>query len=465
MSDQLKIGLLPFYLELYDAIIPEMRGRIERFYNTISDAFVRRGIDVAAVPLCRVDSEFSEAIRKFEDRQVDCIVTLHLSYSPSLESQNALALTALPVIVLNTTETYDFSGPDGKDEIMYNHGIHGVQDMCNLMIRNGKQFFLETGHWEKSDVIDRVITRIKGVKIAANIRSSRVGIIGSPFKGMGDFTVPFSAMKNGIGIETIAFDCGKTGEYLSAVTDKEILAEMEQDAGQYEMTALEASTYRSVTKCGLAIRHWAEEEKLTALTVNFLAITRSNGFGCMPFIECCKTMARGVGYAGEGDVLTASLVGALLSVFPEGSFVEMFCPDWKNNLIFLSHMGEVNPAIISGKPQVKAKAFPYTDADDTASICGCFKAGDAVLVNLAPVKEGKYNLIISDIAIKDITLYNDLQDSICGWIDPHYDVSEFLEKYSMAGGTHHSAIVYGKEKRAVITFGEIMKWNVVDISK
>ena len=46
------------------------------------------------------------------------------------------------------------------------HGIHGVQDMCNLLVRNKKQFFIEAGHYKESDVIERVINRVKGIKIA-----------------------------------------------------------------------------------------------------------------------------------------------------------------------------------------------------------------------------------------------------------------------------------------------------------
>ena len=39
---------------------------------------------------------------------------------------------------------------------MYNHGIHGVQDLCNLLLRLGKPFQLEVGHWESNDALDRV---------------------------------------------------------------------------------------------------------------------------------------------------------------------------------------------------------------------------------------------------------------------------------------------------------------------
>ena len=49
----------------------------------------------------------------------------------------------------------------------------------------------------------------------------------------------------------------------------------------------------------------------------------------MPFLEISKAMSRGIGYAGEGDLLTAALVGALLAAWPRTTFTEIFCADWK----------------------------------------------------------------------------------------------------------------------------------------
>ncbi|MCK4416840.1 MAG: hypothetical protein KAV99_01575, partial [Candidatus Latescibacteria bacterium] len=151
-----KIGLLGLYLELYDHSMPEIRPGVEKFYQTIVDEMEKRGIEVTPVALCRLKSEFASAVRSLEDAQVDAIVTLHLAYSPSLESSDILAETSLPILVLDTTPSYEFGPDQDPDEILYNHGIHGVQDMCNLLIRNGKSFKIEAGHWEKSDVLDRV---------------------------------------------------------------------------------------------------------------------------------------------------------------------------------------------------------------------------------------------------------------------------------------------------------------------
>ena len=100
-----RVGLLPFYLELYDIKRPERRPRIEGFYGQIASALTDHGLEVSTVPVCRLKPEFNAAIRKFENEEVDAIVTLHMAYSPSLESSAALASTPLPLVVLDTTPT------------------------------------------------------------------------------------------------------------------------------------------------------------------------------------------------------------------------------------------------------------------------------------------------------------------------------------------------------------------------
>jgi L-arabinose isomerase len=184
---KMKIGLLPQYLELYDKNCSGFRPEMERFLMLISGEFRKRGVEVVTGRICRLAAEFAKEIKSFENAGVQAIVSLHLAYSPSLESANALKATKLPVIILDTTPDYEFSPDTAPLRIMFNHGIHGVQDMCNLLLRNGKDFIIEAGHWRKSDVFERVLQSLEAVCIADSLRNSRTGLIGNPFKGMGDF--------------------------------------------------------------------------------------------------------------------------------------------------------------------------------------------------------------------------------------------------------------------------------------
>jgi L-arabinose isomerase len=238
---------------------------------------------------------------------------------------------------------------------LYNHGIHGVQDMCNVLKRNGKGYFIEAGHWEKSDVLERVVSDVNAVKIAAYMKSARVGRIGEPFTGMGDFDVPPDVLRSTIGINTIVFDFNTSKDLFLQLDPTEIDAEVTSNLNNFLADGVDADIHRQAAATCLSVRKWLEKEKLTAFTVNFMAIDSTSGLNCMPFLEASKAMARGIGYAGEGDVLTAALVGALLSVYSETSFTEMFCPDWKNNSIYVSHMGEMNIALSADRPVLTVK--------------------------------------------------------------------------------------------------------------
>jgi len=451
----IKIGFLPLYVKLYDDVWPHLRERINNFNVKIQGEFIKRGIDLVSSPVCRLQSEFEDAVKLFESEGVDSIVTLHLAYSPSLESIAPLSITDLPIVVLDTTETFDFLGDLTSDKISFNHGIHGVQDMCCMLLRNDKKFFIDAGHWQESNVIDRVIEKVKGLKIAKNIKNVKVLRVGGYFAGMGDFVV--SDLESKIGIKTETFD----PKFLNCVTDEEINSEINFDMGNYNIDDIDENIYRNATKAGLAIRKCLQQKNLTALTVNFMEITKS-GLQVMPFLECCKSMANGIGYAGEGDVLTAALVGSLLEVFPETTFAEMFCPDWKNNTIFFSHMGEINPNLLADKPRVAKKEFIFNDADDTTYICGRMKKGQGVLVNLAPSKDS-FTLIVAPMNALDIPAEGSLKDTVSGFLTPNKNISEFLTEFSKAGGTHHSAFVYGDVKNSIIAFGEAMNFNIVTL--
>ncbi len=458
-----KIGLLPLYLELYDKACAKYRPGMDRFYEAMAAALRRQGLEVLTVPLCRVRSEFQAAIRTFEAARVDAVVTLHLAYSPSLESADALAGTPLPLIVLDTTPAYDFGVGRDPDEIMHNHGIHGVQDMCNLLIRNGKPFKIEAGHWEKSDVLQRVGKWARSAHLAARMRRARVGRIGRSFAGMGDFAVPAAELKRDIGMETLGCGPSTIAQLLGTVSKEDMRTEMAADRRRFVLGRFDRKSHERTTRVSLAVRRWLEKEELTAFTVNFLNVDRKSGLPVVPFLEASKAMARGVGYAGEGDVLTAALVGALAGVYPEATFTEMFCPDWKGNTVFLSHMGEVNVDLLAGKPRLVEMEYTFSPAENPLKAVGCLRGGQAIFVNLAPRGGGRYCLITAPVTMIDVRGRDRLAETVHGWFKPTMAVSDFLASYSRVGGTHHAALVYGDVAEEIEGFGDDMGWETVRI--
>lgn len=440
------IGLLPLYVELYDLTTPEVRPDIDAFHDAVSERLRKIGLDVINAPVCRLSAEFREAVSIFEDEKVDAIVTIHLAYSPSLESESALKLTKLPIIVLDTTPEFVFDQHTPDSAIMLNHGIHGVQDMCNLLIRNEKIFTICAGHMDHSNVLDRVMTAAKAAMIANSLKTARVGIVGKSFSGMGDFLIPLDVLKREIGIDVITYDFTKAAQYIKQITQEQLDEEYNSDCEYFNIDSnLTREVYDRTARTSLTVRRWIHEKNLTALTINFLETEGSpEGMSIMPFTECSKAMVKGIGYAGEGDVLTSAFVGALLTVFEKTTFAEMFCPDWAHSSVFLSHMGEFNYKISSSKPFLTEKPFPYTNAENPTVAYSPMQAGKAMLVNFAPFGCGRYKLILASGEMISVEGENELCNSVNGWFKPNVEISDFLEQFSMAGGTHHSAIIYGE---------------------
>lgn len=445
----MKIGLLPFYLALYDKCRPDIADEIRSFAAKISKKLESAGFEVVSSPACRLKDEFAAAVKLFEESNCQAIATLHLAYSPSLESIEALSATSLPLVILDTTPDFAFD----TSLIMANHGIHGVQDLCNLLLRRRKPFLITAGHWEDEAFLSKVSRQLNSARMAYRMTHARVGKIGGDFEGMGDFRVP----EGTFGMEIVNYTPQESP------SEEDVAAEMALDKEMFKLDeSVNEENHRRTISASLKVRRWLEKESLQAFTIAFPGINRSEGWETVPFLECSKAMARGIGYAGEGDVLTAVATRCLAEVFPETSFTEMFCPDWKNNRIYTSHMGEINPDICAYPPLLHEMKYTFSDTGNPVFATGCFKAGKALLTDLAPGPDGTFTLIAAEVEYE--VPESESQSSNTGWFTPSSgNIGEFLEAYSCHGGTHHLTCSYKGSLETVRDWAKLMNWNFVEI--
>lgn len=457
----MKIGLLPLYIALYDKNTPHYRARLEAFYEEIVKEFTKRGVTVEKTGFCRLKPEFEQAVAAFEQKKVDAIVTLHMAYSPSLESIDALAETELPIIVLDTTETLEFTNLQNPAEVGYCHGIHGVMDMCSMLKRYGKAYAIAAGHYLESDCIDQVCGYVRAAMAATALRHAYVGVVGDSFEGMGDFDVPGEELKDRFGITVETMDAVLLGKLRQEIGEERLAAELAENETRFDFheNVVDGEYVESVA-AGLTLRECIVQKGYTAFSVNFLEVGARSGLSSMPFIEICKTMERGIGYAGEGDALTAAFTGAFLTAYPETNFVEIFCPDWKNNMLYLSHMGELNYRIADSRPVVTRLGVNHTQGEFPYAAYARMKGGKGVYVNVSRDKND-YQLLLASAEMLSFDEDN-FPRNMRGWMRPdNFTTAEFLKWLSKNGATHHSSFVYGATVGELEYFGELLAMKVV----
>ncbi len=459
------IGILPCYLKLYDDLLPDCRGGFDGFLAQITVSLEARGIAVQAAPICRIAPEFDRAIADFEAAGVEALVTVHLAYSPSLEAIDAVCRTDLPLIILDATLDAAFGIGVSPDRIMYNHGVHGVMDFACLLRRRKRPFEIVAGHVDDPALLDAAADYIRAARAARALQGSRLLRVGAAFAGMGDFMVEEGVLRAQWGLQVDEISLDTLDQAILTASEEAVVAEIADDQARYTCE-LSPDDHARAVRVGLGLRRLLDDGGYAGFSVNFQAFDRADRpANTMPFLEISKAMARGFGYAGEGDVLTAALVGALTRAFGAVTFTEIFCPDWAGNRLFLSHMGEISPAVAGDTPRVFSKPFFSGGSLDPAVLTCAVQPGPAVFVNLAPGPDDTFTLIVApvDVLAEDATLDPAMRDVVRGWVRPRMPVQDFLAAYSRAGGTHHSALVLGDHAEAIAAFGRMSGCAVVRI--
>ena len=311
------------------------------------------------------------------------------------------------------------------------------------------------GHLSDPSVMTRAVGYARAAHAAVLLKGMKTLGIGGALNGMGDFQVEPDILADKLGITASTIQPSDLEACAEAVTDEEIETERRLDLERFQ-GEIDPEVHRRSLRVGLGLRHYLEQGGYGAFSMNFDEFRDADGpVNTVPFLECCKAMARGMGYAGEGDVLTASLVGALSRAYGMTSFVEMFCPDWEGNSIFLSHMGEFNPELSAERPVLYEKEYPFSPALNPAALGMAPYPGQATYVNLSPGPDGTFRLIVSPVDVLEDGTHQDLPQWVRAWIRPSIPVAEFLEQFSRLGGTHHSALMMGDHRESLALFARL----------
>ena len=216
--------------------------------------------------------------------------------------------------------------------------------------------------------------------------------------------------------------------------------QVEEDGTSWDLSAVSPDAHERAIRDYLAVEKIVEEQGLTAYTMNFQHIGDSMA---TPFYACSRLMSRGIGYGGEGDVLTATLGRPLNAMSGAAKFDEFFCTDWKNNRILMSHMGESDSRFVKqGSSPRLAERDALLNPHSTVIYRFQAEPGEVTFVNLSPVRNGGFRLVAGLLDIVDAPVLDDIEG-------PHYQVATrlpvgtFLERYAANGGGHHLYIAKG----------------------
>lgn len=458
-----KFGLLGLTSQLYRDRVPQLMDKLGAFQSQLKE-ILQEHCDVISYGPAASASELEQFFKSLEWENAIGLVIVLLSYSPSFLTTPFLKRFGKPILIWNTQKLKEITKEFGPDELMENHGIHGVQDLVSVMLREKIPFTLVTGHYLDKDVQAQIKDWLIAVIAVEKLKHSKIGQLGGFFPLMGDFYISPQELKAKLGVEVVEVSPIVVAGYAQEIGEEAIRRVVEEDLKKFQPEDLSPETHIISVKLELALRKYIEENGLQGLAVNFLAFDKSYPLETVPFLAVSKFLAEGMGYGGEGDVLTASSVLLLQYFTGEANFVEMFTVDFANDAILMNHMAEGNPNMARKDYPIKIKENPlvFNDCKPAAVLSFTIRPGIATLLDFTQTPGGNIKMITSIVEVLDRPKLERI-DSPHFFIKVNGKPADFLSRYSLEGGTHHLAMSYGDQRQLLRLAAKLMDLEYVEV--
>jgi L-arabinose isomerase len=443
-NQKAKVGMLGLMLELYD-MWPELKVQEAAFANELVGA-LSPFAEVEFPGVCNTKEQVDTAVRAFEAAGKDIILVVLLTYAPSHIALQALLHTPLPILIFNTQKLIGIDLNTLSDETTQNHGMHGVQDLTNVLLRARRAFHLVTGHYQDKGALTELEAWCQAARAVKMLRRMRIGQIGYAMEGMGDFGLDETAFLSQLGVQVHHIAMKALATKAQEAPQALIKDLMDEDRSRFEIASdITPDEHAASLRLEWALRETLQTGKMQGFTYHFLAVGEEGWLETVPFLAAAKLLGEGYGFGGEGDVTSAAAVSLMNVLAGEANFTEMFTMDFAHDAVLMMHMGEGNWKLARMDEPVRMlrstlKLVPTKF--DPLLLAFSLKPGDVTLTSLTTTAMGKLKFVVTEGQVLDFPYIKDMARPSYKF-SPNGKLEDFLTRYSLAGGSHHQALAYG----------------------
>jgi L-arabinose isomerase len=450
-----RIGLLGVTQALYDDMLPGITDRQAGYAREVAEA-LGPVADVSLTAPVKTRADADRAVAELAARNIDGLLVVMLTYGPAMHVSRALAGAGVPVCLANIQPVPAVTAEWDMADLTYNQGIHGAQDTANAMVRAGRPFTAVTGDWRTDDFRAAVGLWARAAAAVTRWRTLKVAVFGYPMNAMGDIRVDEHALLRRLGPQVDSLATGDLHRAATAVSAAHVQELIEAENERFEIDPRLSDGERTDhARMQLALEQLLIERGYGAYSAHFGAIAEDGRFARLPLAAASSLMAKGYGYAAEGDALTAALMVAARTLLGETQFTEMYAMDFPRDAILMSHMGEGNWALAREDRPVRLIKRPLGigGLDDPPTFLFQYRTGPATLATLVSLGGERFRLVVCEGDILDTEELPALEMPY-GFFRPDSGVRSCMDAWLRLGGPHHQVLNQGRRAHAWRAFGE-----------
>jgi L-arabinose isomerase len=451
-----RIGLLGVMQALYDEMLPGITERQAAYAAEVGQALADVA-DVQVGPPVKSREDAERVLRDFEQAGLDGVLVVMLTFGPAMRLARALADARLPLCLANVQPVAEVTAAWDMADLTYNQGIHGAQDTANTMVRAGVPFHVVTDDWRAASFREEVGRWARAAAAVTAWRRLRVAVFGYAMNDMGDIQVDESALLRALGPHVQHLAPGDLHRAMQDVTQEQLDEVVAFEDERFEIDErLSREEREDHARMQVALERLLREGGFGAYSTHFGALAEDGRFTRLPMAAASTLMAKGFGFAGEGDALTAALVAAGHVLADDAHFTEMYAMDFPSDSILMSHMGEGNWRIArtDRRPRLIKRPLGIGGLADPPTILFQYQPGPATLATLVALGGERFRLVVAEGEVLDTDELPSLEMPY-GHFRPDSGVRSCLNAWLRLGGPHHQVMHLGRHLASWRIFCEL----------
>lgn len=402
------------------------------------------------------------------------MITWMHTFSPAKMWIRGLSILKKPLLHLHTQYNRDIPWSEiDMDFMNLNQSAHGDREFGFMVSRLRMNRKVVVGHWKDEEVVKRIDVWARAAAGWNDWQGARFVRFGDNMRyvAVTDGDKVEAEMKFGFSVNTHGI--GDLVQVINAVSEAEVDALVLEYAESYDlMKGLEKggerhAELRDAAKIEVGLQKFLEAGNYKGFSDTFEDL---HGMKQLPGIPSQRMMARGYGFAGEGDWKTSALVRAM-KVMGTGlkggnSFMEDYTYHFEpgNELVLGSHMLEICPSIASGKPKVEIHPLGIGGKSDPVRLV--FNAGAGPALNASVMDMGnRFRLLVNEVeAVEPQHELPKLPVARVLW-KPLPNMKDGCAGWIYAGGAHHTGYSQNLTAEHMEDFAEMAGIEFVRIGR
>ncbi len=446
-------GSQPLYgQEALDEVAAHSKVMVERLKEKLPEELVLK-------PVASSPERILELFRAANgDNNCAGIITWMHTFSPAKMWIAGLNELNKPMLHFHTQYNRDIPWGDiDMDFMNLNQSAHGDREFGFMVSRMNIDRKVVAGHWQDARVMKRIGDWMKTVNAYQESKQLKVARFGDNMREVAVTEGDKVEAQIKLGWSVSGFGVGDLVEIIDRVSTEDVNALMDEYRSLYTFRPdVNIAAVEEQARIEIGLERFLQQGDFRAFSTTFEDL---HGMKQLPGLAVQRLMAKGYGFAGEGDWKTAALLRVLKVL--AGNVGTSFMEDYTNHLepgqemILGSHMLEVCPTISAQKPEIVVAPLSMGNREDPARLVFKGKAGRAL--NAALIDMGsRFRLVANEVeAVENPHDMPKLPVASVLW-KPLPSFSEATEAWIYAGGAHHSVFSYEISKEQLTDWAGLM---------